>query len=200
MARPDVRAAAVPASLADVPRLLRAAHAVDQLATGRDVDAAALARAWDVPPPHAARALRRARQALRLHGRRVAAPSPAVPAAPPRAEFLANQVAGWTQRVVLRHLDSLVKEIRETGELAALLAKAASGNTLSEQEWQKVREQLLDVCRAVPSLAVFALPGGALLLPVLLRVLPFDLRPSSFRGDPGAAPPSPGTPAIENLP
>jgi hypothetical protein len=44
-----------------------------------------------------------------------------------------------------------------------------------------MREQLVDVAKTVPSLAVFALPGGFILLPVVLKLLPFDLRPSSFR-------------------
>lgn len=97
---------------------------------------------------------------------------------------LSGRIAGWMQRVVLKNLDMLVQEIRETGELAQLLAKAGSGNALTPEEWAKVREQLMDVVKAVPSLAVFALPGGAVLLPLLLKVLPFDLRPSSFRGTP----------------
>jgi len=84
-------------------------------------------------------------------------------------------------RLVARNLDALVQEIRQTGELAALLTKAAAGQTLDEVERAKVREQLLDIVRAVPSLALFSLPGGALLLPLVLRLLPWDLRPSAFR-------------------
>jgi hypothetical protein len=110
-------------------------------------------------------------------------------AAPAHSELVASQVAAWTSRTVLDNLDAVLNEIRETGELAALLAKAGSGNVLTTQEWRKVREQLLDVAKAVPSLAVFALPGGAFLLPLLLKVLPFDIRPSSFRARNGAAVP-----------
>jgi hypothetical protein len=99
---------------------------------------------------------------------------------PGMGTWLAERV----MRALRRNLDALVREIRETGELATLLAKAAAGNTLTEDEWRRVRDQLLDVCRTVPSLAVFALPGGALILPLLLKVLPFDLRPSCFRDNP----------------
>lgn len=84
-------------------------------------------------------------------------------------------------RLVLRNLDALVLEIRQTRELAALLTRAASGGTLDDDERASVRTGLLDVCRAIPSLAIFALPGGALILPLLLRLLPWDLRPSAFQ-------------------
>jgi hypothetical protein len=84
-------------------------------------------------------------------------------------------------RIVQRNLDALVQEIRQTGELATLLGKAAAGHKLSTEERTLVREQLLDIVRALPSLALFSLPGGALLLPLVLRVLPWDLRPTAFR-------------------
>ena len=86
-------------------------------------------------------------------------------------------------RVLRDNIDAVWTEIRETGDLALLLAKRASGSPLSDHERQRMRAQLLDVARVVPGVAVFALPGGALLLPILLKLLPFDLRPSSFRPD-----------------
>jgi len=76
---------------------------------------------------------------------------------------------------------SVFAEIKETGDLAVLLAKKAARQELSDDESARMWEQLKDVARVVPSLAVFTLPGGAFLLPLLYRVLPFDLRPSSFR-------------------
>jgi len=76
---------------------------------------------------------------------------------------------------------SVFTEIKETGDLAVLLAKKAAGQDLSDDESARMWDQLKDVARVVPSLAVFTLPGGALLLPLLYRVLPFELRPSSFR-------------------
>ena len=86
-------------------------------------------------------------------------------------------------RVLFENMDALWSEIRETGDLAVLLARRAAGQKLETDEQRRMREQLLDVVRAVPSLAVFALPGGFVLLPLLLKLLPFDLRPSSFRDD-----------------
>ncbi len=90
-------------------------------------------------------------------------------------------IAVRVARTVFDNVDALWREIRETGDLGVLLARRASGQTLSSEEQQRMRDQLVDVVKAVPSLAVFALPGGFVLLPLLLKLLPFDLRPSSFR-------------------
>lgn len=78
-----------------------------------------------------------------------------------------------------KNLDSLVNEIKETRELYALLMKATK-TSLSEEEKKKVRDQLADILKTIPALAVFALPGGGIILPVLIKLLPFNILPSSF--------------------
>jgi hypothetical protein len=81
---------------------------------------------------------------------------------------------------VNENLDAIVKELRETGELGTLLAKAAAGQTLDATERRKVKAQLIDLAKAVPALAIFAAPGGMVLLPLLAKLLPFDFLPSAF--------------------
>jgi hypothetical protein len=75
----------------------------------------------------------------------------------------------------------LAKELQESKELVVLLKKSTY-NKLSEDEKGKVKEQLLDICKGIPAFAVFMLPGGALLLPLLIKFIP-DILPSSFRED-----------------
>jgi LETM1-like protein len=75
----------------------------------------------------------------------------------------------------------VMQEIRETGELSVLLSRAARGQTLSADERKRMRAQLIDLARAIPALAIFAAPGGVLLLIFLAKVLPFSLLPSAFR-------------------
>ena len=82
--------------------------------------------------------------------------------------------------VVMENLDAIAVELRETGELGQLLAKAAAGQTLTSVEKAKVKEQLIDLAKTVPALAIFAAPGGMVLLPLLAKLLPFDVLPSSF--------------------
>ena len=55
------------------------------------------------------------------------------------------------------------------------------GDTLTGEDRQRTRERLIDLAKVVPSLAIFAAPGGMLLLPIILKLLPFDLRPSAFQ-------------------
>lgn len=80
---------------------------------------------------------------------------------------------------------ALAREARETGELGVLLTRLAAGERLSGAERNRMREQLVDLAKVVPSLAILAAPGGTLLLPLLLKWLPFDLRPSAFQGPRG---------------
>ena len=52
------------------------------------------------------------------------------------------------------------------------------------EEKQKVQNQLMDIVKTIPALAIFALPGGGILLPILIKVLPFNILPSSFQEEP----------------
>jgi len=95
-------------------------------------------------------------------------------------EGLPHALTTRLEAAVLDNLDRLLQEIRETRELGELLAKATAGGSLSPEEKVKVREQLIDLAKTIPALAIFAAPGGMLLLPILLKLLPFNLLPSSF--------------------
>jgi len=86
-------------------------------------------------------------------------------------------------KLVKKNVDNIMKEIGETKELSELLLKATT-KPLTAEEKQKVQEQLIDVAKSIPALAIFALPGGGILLPVLIKVLPFNILPSSFQGEP----------------
>jgi LETM1-like protein len=106
-------------------------------------------------------------------------------------EGLPHALTTRLEAAVLDNLDRLLQEIRETRELGELLARGAAGGSLSSEEKGKVREQLIDLAKTIPALAIFAAPGGMLLLPILLKLLPFNLLPSSFVDPP---PPLPALP------
>lgn len=97
------------------------------------------------------------------------------------AEVMGEELVDSMQATLEKNFTALLNEVKETGELSVLLARAARGQKLSREEKRRMREQLLDVARAVPALAIFAAPGGVLLLIALAKVLPFSLLPSSFR-------------------
>jgi len=96
------------------------------------------------------------------------------------ADVMGEEWVDELSTMVRKNSRAVLNEIRKTGELSVLLARAARGRGLSADEKRRMREQLLDVARAVPALALFAAPGGALVLLALTRVLPFKLLPSSF--------------------
>ncbi len=86
-----------------------------------------------------------------------------------------------TQSVVTlisRNKNRLVKEIAQSKELMILLAYSTRRD-LDEKEKKKVKKQLLEICKTIPSLTIFLLPGGSLLLPILIKFIP-TLLPSAF--------------------
>ncbi len=89
-----------------------------------------------------------------------------------------NQTTQTVVKLITRNKNRLVKEILESKELMLLLAYSTRRD-LSEKEKKKVRKQLLDICKTIPSLAIFLLPGGSLLLPIFIKFIP-TLLPSSF--------------------
>jgi len=80
--------------------------------------------------------------------------------------------------LISRNKNRLFKEISESKELMVLLAKSTRRD-LDEKEKGKVKKQLLDICKTIPSLTIFLLPGGSLLLPILIKFIP-KLLPSAF--------------------
>lgn len=99
------------------------------------------------------------------------------------AGVMGEEVVHSMQSALEKNFHRLMTEIRETGELSVLLTRAARGQKLSREEQRKMRAQLIDIAKAIPALAIFAAPGGVLLLVALAKVLPFSLLPSAFHED-----------------
>jgi hypothetical protein len=82
-------------------------------------------------------------------------------------------------RILGRNKDKLVQELKESKELISLIQKSTK-EELTKEEKEMVKSQFLDILKTMPSMAIFLLPGGALLLPLILKIVP-DLLPSSFK-------------------
>lgn len=80
--------------------------------------------------------------------------------------------------LINRNKKRFIKELSQSKELMQLLAKSTR-KELDKEEKKKVKTQLLDICKTVPSLTIFLLPGGSLLLPILIKFIP-KLLPSAF--------------------
>jgi hypothetical protein len=95
---------------------------------------------------------------------------------------MAMLMSGATDRwakILGRSKDKLAQELSQSKELVSLIAKSTTDD-LTKEEKEKVKRQFKDLARTIPSLGLFLLPGGSLLLPIILKIIP-DLVPSAFR-------------------
>ncbi|AOW09836.1 LETM1-related biofilm-associated protein [Flavobacterium gilvum] len=89
-----------------------------------------------------------------------------------------DQTTNSVIKLITRNKNRLLKEIIESKELMVLLAYSTRRD-LNEKEKKKIKKQLLDICKTIPSLTIFLLPGGSLLLPLMIKFIP-TLLPSAF--------------------
>lgn len=94
-------------------------------------------------------------------------------------EILFSNLSKRWGKILLRNKDKLVLEIQQSKELMYLLVKSTQ-KELTKEEKEIAKNQLMDIMRSMPSLAIFLIPGGSLLLPVFLKIIP-GLLPSAFR-------------------
>jgi len=92
---------------------------------------------------------------------------------------LYKQATSTVKLLIVRNKNRLTNELLESGELVKLLGQSTL-RELTTTEKDKVKEQLLDICKTVPSLTIFLIPGGSLLLPLLVKYIP-SLLPSAFQ-------------------
>jgi len=90
-----------------------------------------------------------------------------------------KQSTNMVKLLILRNKKRLLIELNESGELLVLLGQSTNRELTSEEK-SKVKEQLLDICKTVPSLTIFFIPGGSLLLPLFVKLIP-KLLPSAFQ-------------------
>lgn len=81
-------------------------------------------------------------------------------------------------KLISRNKKRLKKELLQSKELVKLIGQSTIRD-LSKEEQKQLQEQLIDVIKSIPSLAIFMLPGGALLLPLFIKFIP-KLLPSAF--------------------
>ncbi|GAA4299270.1 LETM1-related biofilm-associated protein [Aestuariibaculum suncheonense] len=82
------------------------------------------------------------------------------------------------KKLITRNSKRLYKELKDSKELMVLLTQSTVRD-LTAEEQKKVQDQLLDIFKSIPSLAIFLLPGGAILLPLVVKFIP-KLLPSAF--------------------
>jgi hypothetical protein len=96
-------------------------------------------------------------------------------------EKLYGNVSKRWVKILGRNSEKLAIELKESKELVFLITKSAKED-LTKEEKEMVKTQFKDIVKSIPALAIFMLPGGALLLPLILKIIP-DLVPSAFRNN-----------------
>lgn len=94
------------------------------------------------------------------------------------AERFYDNSSMLVKKLISRNSKKLFQELKESKELVVLLSQSTVRD-LTDEEVHKMQEQLLDVLKSIPSLAIFMLPGGAVLLPLFIKFIP-KLLPSAF--------------------
>ncbi len=89
-----------------------------------------------------------------------------------------NNSSKMVKKLITRNSKRLYKELKDSKELMVLLTQSTTRD-LTPDEQKKVQDQLLDIFKSIPSLAIFMLPGGAILLPLVVKFIP-KLLPSAF--------------------
>jgi hypothetical protein len=95
------------------------------------------------------------------------------------ASFAFKETSKRWLRIIGRNRDRLLAEMKESKELMSLLQKSTK-EELSAEEKEQVKAQFYDILKSMPSLAIFLLPGGGLLLPIVMKLVP-ELIPSAFK-------------------
>lgn len=89
-----------------------------------------------------------------------------------------SKINNLAERLIKRNSKRIIRELKNSKELLLLLSHSTHRD-LSPEEQKKVQQYALDIAKSIPSLAIFMLPGGALLLPIFIRLIP-KLLPSAF--------------------
>jgi len=89
-----------------------------------------------------------------------------------------NNSTNYVEFLVGRNKGRILKEIQKNKQLMQLLMDSTH-RSLDMQEKKLIKKQTLEVIKTIPSLAIFLLPGGTILLPIILKFIP-SLLPSSF--------------------
>lgn len=94
------------------------------------------------------------------------------------AQSFYNNSSKVVVKLITRNSKRLIQELSESKEALYLLTQSTQRN-LTDEEQKKIQSQLLDIFKSIPSLAIFMLPGGMLLLPLFVKFIP-KLLPSAF--------------------
>lgn len=81
-------------------------------------------------------------------------------------------IKNYLKRLILINKQAILMEVLSISGLMQLLMKTRNTDeTWTSEERKEIKKHLKNIAKIVPAIAIFSLPGGSFLLPVLAEVL-----------------------------
>ena len=93
-------------------------------------------------------------------------------------EYRQNEGIPWLMKVIENNQKLIAHQMEKNSDALEVLYRYSLGQELDQAAVDKATEQLLELAKLIPALAIFLLPGGGVLLPTLAKLLPWDLLPN----------------------
>jgi len=78
----------------------------------------------------------------------------------------------YLKNLLISNKEAILKEVLSVRGLMQLLMKTRNtGEKWTLEEKQEIKRHLKNIAKIIPAMAVFSLPGGSLILPILTEVL-----------------------------
>lgn len=93
------------------------------------------------------------------------------------SEYRENVGKPWLREVIDSNKKLIAYQMVQNKKSLHILYRYSLGRELSPGELEIAKKQLINMAKIVPAFAIFLLPGGAVLLPMLAKMLPWELIP-----------------------
>ncbi len=81
-------------------------------------------------------------------------------------------IKNYLKRLILINKEAILMEVLSISGLMQLLMKTRNTTeTWTSEERREIKKHLKNIAKIVPAIAIFSLPGGSFLLPILAEVL-----------------------------
>lgn len=92
---------------------------------------------------------------------------------------LSQRLVERLKSISFKYKNQIGNEISESKELVELLAKSTN-HDLTIEEKEKIRLQLIDILKSIPTFVYLSLPFTFFTLPIIFKILPKSVFPSAF--------------------
>jgi len=83
-----------------------------------------------------------------------------------------KMIKRYFRRLILIHKEAILMEVVTIQGLMQLLMKTRNTDEKwTREEKKEIKRHLKNIAKIIPAVAIFSLPGGSLLLPVLAEIL-----------------------------